>query len=83
MVRNLRCARQKWVRLTWILSREGAYSQTSGKIYLAVAKLVIMYGSEKCVLTPRMKRVLDGFHHRVDRRLTGRQPMMGRYGGWV
>ena len=30
-----------------------------------------------------MQRVLGGFHHRVVRRLTGRQPQKGRYGGWV
>ena len=30
-----------------------------------------------------MKRVLGRFHHRVDRRLTVRQPRKGRDGGWV
>ena len=30
-----------------------------------------------------MERVLGGFHHRVARRLTGRQPCIGRDGGWV
>ena len=29
-----------------------------------------------------MKRVLARFHHRVARRLTGRQPRKGRCGGW-
>ena len=83
VVHNLRRARQKWARLTHILIREGADAQTSGQIYLAVVQSVLMYGSETWVLTPRMKRVFGGFHHRVDLRLTGRQPWKGRDGGWV
>ena len=30
-----------------------------------------------------MKRVLGGLHHRVDRRLTVKQPWRVRDGGWV
>ena len=42
VVCNFRHARQKWARLTWVLSREGADSQTSGKIYLAVVQSVLI-----------------------------------------
>ena len=45
--------------------------------------MVLIYGSDTWVLTPHMQRVLGGFHHRVARRLTGRQPRKGRDGGWV
>ena len=48
-----------------------------------MVQLVLLYGSETWVLTPRMKRVLGRFHHRVDRWLTGRQPRKGRDGVWV
>ena len=34
-------------------------------------------------MTPRIKRVLGGFHHRVACRLTGRIPRRGRDGWWV
>ena len=44
MVHNLRCARQKWARLTWILSREGADDRNLGHIYLGLAQSVIIYG---------------------------------------
>ena len=77
VVRNLRHARQKWERLTWVLSREGADARTSGQIYLSVVQLVVLYGSETWVLTPHMQRVLGGFHHRVAHRLTGRQLRKG------
>ena len=43
VVRNLRRARQKWARLTRILSSEGEDARTSGQIYLAVVKSVMIY----------------------------------------
>ena len=81
VVRNLRHARQKWARLSWVLSREGVDSRTLGQIYLVVVQLVLIYGSETWVLTPHMQRVLVVFHHRVSCRLTGRQLQKVRDGG--
>ena len=52
-------------------------------IYLAVVQSVLIYRSETWVLTPRMKRALGGFHHRVERRLKGRQPQKEQDRGWV
>ena len=83
VVRNLRRVRQKWARMTRVLSREGEDARTSGKIYLAVIKSVLLYRSETWVLTPHIQRVLGGFHHRVTRRLTVRQPQKGQGGGWI
>ena len=83
MVRNLWRSRQKWARLTVLLSREGVDEQTSGQIYLAVVQLVMMYGSETWVVTYCIGRVLGGLHHRVTQRLTGRQPWQERDGVWV
>ena len=71
------------MRLTRILSREGADARTSGQIYLAVVQLVQLYGSETWVMTPYIGRVLGGFHHRLAHRLTGRQPWRGRDGVWI
>ena len=34
-------------------------------------------------MNPHIGRVLGGFHHRVDRRLTGRQTWQGRDGVWT
>ena len=58
VVRNLWRARLQWARLTRILSREGVEAHTSGHIYLAVVKLVVIYGLESWVLTQCMKRAL-------------------------
>ena len=76
-------ARQKWAWMTRILSREGVYAWTPGNIYLAVVQSVLLYGSETWVMRPHIKRVLGVFHHRLDRRLTGRQPQKGRDRVWV
>ena len=70
------------MRLSMVLIREGEDAQTLGIIYVEVVQAVIMYGSEKWVMTPRIGMVLDGFRHRVARSLTGIQPRRGRDGGW-
>ena len=53
------------------------------QVYLAVVQLVNIYGLETWVMTPHIGRVLGRFHHRVARRLTGRQPWRGRDGVWI
>ena len=42
--------------------------------YKAVVQSVLLYGCETWVITPQVLRVLEGFHHRVARRLSGRRP---------
>ena len=83
VVNNLQISWRKWVRLTRVLIREGVDAWTSGQIYLAVVQLVMIYGYETWATKPLIGRGLGGLHHRVDRRLTGRQPQRGRYGVWV
>ena len=83
VVNNLWRARQKWVRLTRVSSREGADARTSGQIYLAVVHLVMLYRSDTWVMTPHIGRVWGISHHRVSHRLTGRQTWKGRDGLWV
>ena len=83
VVQNLHRERQKWVRQTQVLSREGEDARTFGQIYFVVVRSVMLYRLELWVLTPRMKRVWGGFHHRVSHSLTRRKPRIGRYGEWV
>ena len=71
------------MRLTLVLSREGADTRTPGQIYLVVLQAVLLYGSEKWVLTPHMQRVLGGFHHRVFRRLMRQKLQKVQDRGWV
>ena len=61
--------------MSCILVQEGVEAQTSGILFKAVFKAVFLFRSETWVLDPIIGRELGGLHHRVDQRLTGRQPM--------
>ena len=73
-VSNLRKSQRKWARLTRVLIREGVYARTLVHIYLALVQLVMIYGSETWVMSPRIGIFLGGFNHRVVRSLTGGKP---------
>ena len=42
--------------------------------YKAVVQSVLLYGCETWVITSQVLKALEGFHHRVARRLSGLQP---------
>ena len=71
---NLLKAQKSWGRMSRILCREGADARVSGKVFKAVAQAVLLFGSETWVLTPRIERALESFHHGAALRITGRQP---------
>ena len=83
VVGNLGKLRKSWGHLSQILSREGADPKVSGHFYKEVSQVVLLFGAETWVLTPRMERALDRFQHRVARRLDGRQPMRRGGGSWA
>ena len=62
---------------TEVGSTGGDDAQTYRRIYIAVVKAILMYGSETWVRTPSIGRVLGGFHYRVTQRLRGQQPRKG------
>ena len=72
--RNFQRARGKWGRLTKILGREGADKRTAGRLYVTVMQAVLLFGSEKWVLTPGLENSLEEFHHWEVRRMTGMGP---------
>ena len=63
--------------------KQGAPSRTSGQIYLAVVRSVMLYKLETWVMTLLIGRGLGGFHHRVFSRMTGRQPRKKGDGVWI
>ena len=71
---NLRKARKSWMHMTVILSPEGADQKVSGLFFKAVVQVVLLFGAETWVLTPRMERALRSFQHRVVQWITGRKP---------
>ena len=62
-LQNLAKAKAKWGALSRVLKWEGALAWYRSQIYLIVVSTVLLYGSEAWVVTDRMKRVLEAFHH--------------------
>ena len=71
LYRNLKKAQAKWGMIARILVREGASLRARGHFYKAVVQSVLLYGCETWTITATMMKVLDRFHHRVARRISG------------
>ena len=54
-----------------VSTNTGATVQVHGMIYKAVTQSVLIYGSESWVVTGVMLKVLEVFHNRLDRHITG------------
>ena len=80
--RNLTKARQRWAMISRIIVREGATPRVSGYFYKAVVQSVLLYGSETWVWSQSMRLALQGFHHRVARKITDLRPRL-QNGIWV
>ena len=51
-----------WKRTTRILIREGAEMRVSTFLLKYMVQVVLLFDAETWVVTPRMGRVLGGFH---------------------
>ena len=83
LFKNLKKARQKWALLSRPLIKTGVKPRVIGFFYKAVAQSVLLYGCETWVVTPRMLKALDAFHHNVARRISNRQPRKLPNDTWV
>ena len=54
-----------------VLTKTGATVQERGTMYKVVAQSVLLYGSERDVVTGEMLKLLEGIHHRVAMQITG------------
>jgi hypothetical protein len=70
--RQLKKAASRWGCVRRVLTRQGATPRIAGLFYKAACQAVLLYGSETWCFSPRMIRLLESFHHRVARCLTGR-----------
>ena len=73
VVGNIHKTKKSWGQLSRILIREGADSKVSGHFFKAVTQAVLLFRTERWVLTPRMELDLSIFQHRVAQRIIGRQ----------
>ena len=72
--KQLTKTRQRWAMISRVLSWEGANPRVSGMFHKVATQAVMVYGSETWVFSESKLQALQGFHHRVARRLTGRMP---------
>ena len=55
-----------------ILGKEGATPRAKGLFYKTIVQAVLLYSCETWVLTDAMIKVLESFHHKIARRITGK-----------
>ena len=65
-----------------VLINTGAKVRACGMIYKVVAQTVLLYGSDSWVVTGEMLKVLEGFHHRVARKIAGMKAWRVEDGEW-
>ena len=65
------------------MGREGADRRKVGRFYVVMVQAVLLFGSETWVLTPRLEKSLEGFHHRAVWRMAGMGPKRQCDGTWV
>ena len=83
LYKNLIKARQRWAHAARILARDNANPRIAGKFYKAIVQSVLLYSSETWTITPQLMSVLEGFHHRVARRISRMTPTRQPNGDWV
>ena len=69
IITNLQKARNIWARLSIILGREGADTRVSARFYLTIVQAELLFSTETWFVTPCIRWMLGGFHHRVTRRI--------------
>jgi hypothetical protein len=79
---NLRKAQTRWGMVARLLARDGASAKARGQFYVAITQAVLLYGCETWTVTPAMLKVLKSFHHKVDRRISGKMARLSAT-GWV
>ena len=74
VITNIQKARKSWSRLARSLGREGADTRTPWCSCVAIVQAILLLGSETWVVTPHIKWILGGFHHRMARRILAKMP---------
>ena len=70
--RQLTRARQRWAMIARVVAKLQIPAKAAGMFYKAIVQAVLLYGSETWVVDPPMLNVLESFHNRVVRKITGR-----------
>jgi exonuclease III len=81
--KNLQKARQKWARLSRILSKESANPKVMASFYKAIIQSILLYGSESWTIAKNTMQKLNSFHRRCARYITGQHIRQDRDGSWI
>ena len=65
-----------------VLEKTGETLRARETIFKAVVCMVLLYGSKSWLIMDTMMKVLEAFHHRIDRRITGNIAWFVREEGW-
>lgn len=61
---------------------DGATPAIMGMFYKAVVQAILLYDCENWTIMPMMMKAMQGFHHKVGRRITCRLPKQRQDGSW-
>ena len=64
------------------MGQEGTDTQMTGYFYVLVVQAILLSRSETWAVTPCIKRLLWGFHHRLARWILGNIPLQRAEGKW-
>ena len=79
---NLKKLQRQWGMISRVLENTRAPVWARGMMYRAVSQLVLLYGSESWVVMGATLKVLEGFHHRASRLITGMAATRGAGRKW-
>ena len=82
-IRQLNRAKQKWARISKILTTQGVEPRVKGYFYKAIVQAVLLYGSESWCMTKATVKKFKSFHMRVARYLSGRHIKPLEDGTWL
>ena len=71
---NLQKELRNWSCLSRILGCEGADDRMSGRLYLSIVQVILLFGTDTWVVNHCIGRLLGGFHHGVVWRIADKQP---------
>ena len=79
---QLKKTRQRWARLAKVLKREEANARAVAIFYTTISQSVLLYGAELWTPLQRQIHVLERFHKRTMRHITGCHIQQDAAGNW-
>ena len=82
LYRILKKSQSRWRMLAKVMGKMGAPINARSMMYTAVVQAVLMYVSEIWLMVDAMMTVLEGFHHRIGKRIVRMTAWRGYYRVW-